>query len=174
MELLEIVNEEGKYTGEVVERDDAHNRNLLHNEVSVFIINNKGEILLQKRSLNKRYKPGKWSSCAGHVCAFETVENTAIREVFEEISVKIEVDELVKIGDREIIIREDNSRVSYSYYVRKDVDLDKVNLQEEEVSAVKWFLIDDIIEMIKNNDEGISFEYNRLGLFLKLKDIIGN
>ena len=49
MELIEIVDENGNFTGEVVDKEYAHDHNLLHNEVAIFIINSKGETLLQKK-----------------------------------------------------------------------------------------------------------------------------
>ena len=47
MELIEIVDENGNYTGQVMDKEEAHDKNLLHNEVGIFIINDKKEILLQ-------------------------------------------------------------------------------------------------------------------------------
>ena len=55
MELLDIVDEQGNYTGETMEREKVHDLNLLHWEIGVFIINNNKEVLLQKRSPNKRF-----------------------------------------------------------------------------------------------------------------------
>ena len=50
MELIDIVDKNGDFTGEVIEKEVAHDRNLLHNEIACFIINSNNEILLQKRS----------------------------------------------------------------------------------------------------------------------------
>lgn len=41
MELIDIVDKNGIPTGEIMDKDEAHIKNLLHNEVGVFIINNK-------------------------------------------------------------------------------------------------------------------------------------
>lgn len=81
MELIEIVDENGDFTGQVMDKEEAHDKNLLHNEVGIFIINDDGKVLLQKRSANKRFAPNKWGLCAGHVDAYETLEDAAIREI---------------------------------------------------------------------------------------------
>ena len=41
MELLDIADEYGNFTGEAMDREKVHDLNLLHWEVAVFIINNK-------------------------------------------------------------------------------------------------------------------------------------
>ena len=173
MELIEVVNEDGLFTGDVFDRKVIYDNNLLHNKVNVFIINNKGELLLEKRSLNKRFKPGKWAVCSAHVKTGESLEDAAVRRVNEEIGVTIKVDELVRIGDKQVIFREENSRVMYNFYVRKEIDLRKCNLLLDEVTLVKWLDLNIIVNLIKNKDKSIYFDDNKLILLLKLKDIIG-
>lgn len=169
MELLDIVDEYGNKTGEVVEREKAHDLNLFHWEISVFPINDKKEILLQKRAATKRMNPNMWGSCAGHVDSGEGLEETALRELEEEIGLKISIDDLHVLEERQVAKQKINShltRVYYIYYNGNDF-----KIQTEELSEVKWFNIDDVINMIKNNDETITFKTDRLYLFEKLKEI---
>ena len=91
MELLDIVDEQGNFTGEVMEREKAHDLNLLHWEIAVLIVNKNREVLLQKRAATKRFNPNKWGLCAGHVDAYESLENAAIREIKEEIGIDVSV-----------------------------------------------------------------------------------
>lgn len=53
MELVDVLDENGNLTGKVMDKDEVHEKNFFHNEVTVFIMNDKKEILLQKRSPNK-------------------------------------------------------------------------------------------------------------------------
>lgn len=46
MELIEIVDKDGNFTGQIMDKEEAHDKNLLHNEVAVFIINDKKQVLL--------------------------------------------------------------------------------------------------------------------------------
>ncbi|MDE5539880.1 MAG: NUDIX hydrolase, partial [Bacilli bacterium] len=94
MELIEIVDEKGEFTGEIIDKEEAHDRNLLHNEVATFIINDKSQVLLQKRSPNKRFHPNKWALCAGHVDAYESLEEAAIREIKEEVGLDVDLKDL--------------------------------------------------------------------------------
>ena len=49
LELLRVVDNNGNDTNEILEREELHNRGKLHNEVTIYIINNKKEVLLQKQ-----------------------------------------------------------------------------------------------------------------------------
>ena len=170
MELLDIVDEQGNFTGQVMEREKAHDLNLLHWEIAVFFVNDNKELLLQKRSPNKRFSPNKWAPCAGHVISGETQDSTAIREVEEELGIKLSPGDLRILEEREVLKLESNSRLTRMYYViynKKDF-----TNQTEELSEVKWFNIDDVIDRIKNNDESITLKSNRLYLLERLKTIL--
>lgn len=172
MELIEIVDEDGNFTGEVMDKDEAHDKNLLHNEVAILIINDKRQILLQKRSANKRFHPNKWALCAGHVDAYETLVDAAIRETKEEIGLELKEDELIPFLDREYTLEKTNSHITYFYYTKCNMDIEKFKIQEEELSEVKWFDIDQVIQMILSHDDSTVFNENRLELFQKLKEIV--
>lgn len=64
-------------------------KGLLHRAFSVFLFNEKGELLLQQRSEQKRLWPGYWAnSCCSHPRRGETVENAARRRTLEELNVQ--------------------------------------------------------------------------------------
>ena len=88
-ELLEIVNEKGQVTG-VAPRFEIHgNPALMHRVAHVLVINRKGQILLQKRSMKKDVAPGRWdTSVGGHVDPGESPDAAALREMKEELGVE--------------------------------------------------------------------------------------
>ena len=171
MELIQIVDENGNFTGQIIDKEEAHDKNLLHNEVAAFIINDKKQVLLQKRSANKRFNPNKWALCAGHVDAYESLEDAILREIKEEVGLDISKDDLHQFGEREFTIRDSNSHITYFYYIRSNLNEKDFVIQKEELSEVKWFDIDDVIEMIKKNDSSIVFDEKRLKLFEQLWNI---
>jgi isopentenyl-diphosphate delta-isomerase type 1 len=170
MELLDIVDEHGNFTGEVMEREKVHDLNLFHWEISVFLINDKKEVLLQKRAATKRMNPNMWGSCAGHVDSGEGIEETALRELEEEIGLKFNLDDLHVLEEMQVTKGEINSHLTRVYYVYYNGNDFKI--QTEELSEVRWFNIDDVINMIKNNDETLTFKSDRLYLFENLKKIM--
>ena len=170
MELLDIVDEQGNFTGQVMEREKAHDLNLLHWEIAVFFVNDNKELLLQKRSPNKRFSPNKWGLCAGHVDSGETPDSTALREIKEELGIKLSPGDLRILEERDVLKLKSNSRLTRMYYVIYNKN--DFTIQTEELSEVKWFNIDEVIDRIKNNDESITLKSNRLYLLERLKTIL--
>ena len=95
MELLDIVDENNNLTGEVCEREYVHNNGLRHRESAVLVINEKNELLLEKRAATKKSSPNKWALCAGHVSSGEDPEDTMIRELKEEIGMNTTAQDLI-------------------------------------------------------------------------------
>jgi isopentenyldiphosphate isomerase len=88
-ELLDVVNEEGVIV-KALSRSEIHgNPSLLHRVIHVIVLNRNGDLLLQKRSMNKDVAPGKWdTSIGGHVNASETLDAALKRESEEELGIK--------------------------------------------------------------------------------------
>ncbi len=88
-DIFDVVNERD----EVIDRkprSEVHARGLLHRAVHVLVFNSRGEIFLQKRSMKKDRQPGVWdSSCSGHVDSGESYDETAVRELQEELGLDL-------------------------------------------------------------------------------------
>ncbi len=79
-------------------RSLVHANNLLHRAVHVLIFNPAGEVFLQFRSPSKDRHPLKWdSSAAGHVNAGEEYDQTAARELREELGIETPLKRLAKL-----------------------------------------------------------------------------
>ena len=102
MEFFDVVDETGKPTGEIISRDKAHDKGVLHKSVHIWVIREKGgtpEVLLQRRSDVKESFPGMFdTSSAGHVSAGEDAVTSAVREMSEELGIKATPDQLYHIG----------------------------------------------------------------------------
>ena len=79
-EYFDILTAEGEFTNRVESRKKCHKEGLWHKAVALFIINSKNQVLLQKRSANKRMWPNLWDITAGgHVLAGEFGFQSIIR-----------------------------------------------------------------------------------------------
>jgi isopentenyl-diphosphate delta-isomerase type 1 len=88
-DIFDIVNERDEVIGRKP-RSEVHARGLLHRAIHVLVFNARGEIFLQKRSMKKDRQPGVWdSSCSGHVDSGEDYDQTAVRELREEIGLRL-------------------------------------------------------------------------------------
>jgi isopentenyldiphosphate isomerase len=88
-EIFDIVNERDEVIGQRP-RAEVHRLGLLHRAVHVLVFNARGEVFLQKRSMQKDTSPGLWdSSASGHLDAGEGYDACAVRELREEIGLVV-------------------------------------------------------------------------------------
>lgn len=91
-EIFDVVDEQNEVIGQRP-RGEVHAEKLRHRAVHIFAFNKRGEIFLQKRSRWKDKQARKWdSSAAGHVNAGQSYEETAQRELEEELGVQAPVE----------------------------------------------------------------------------------
>lgn len=89
MEKVILVNEQDEPIGEM-EKMEAHEKGVLHRAFSVFIFNEKNELLLQKRASSKYHSGGLWSnSCCSHPRVGETVIEAGTRRLVEEMGFSV-------------------------------------------------------------------------------------
>jgi len=108
-EILEIVDAEDKVIGTAT-RAEIHQQGLMHRAVHIFVFNARGEIYVQRRSASKDRHPLKLdSSAAGHVDPGETYEQTAIRELREELGLGAHLEHTLQVRPSE---KTDNEHVA--------------------------------------------------------------
>ena len=163
MELLDVVDKNGNYTGEIVERKKAQELGLLHWEVIIIVVNDRKQILLQKRSANKKYFPNKWALCSGLVISGESCDEAAVRELKEELGVEFQISDLHLL--------EGNLNLTRFYYVITNYDESQFVIQKEELSSVKWFDLDEILEKVNSGDDSIIIRKDRLYLLEKIRKL---
>lgn len=96
-ERFPIVDKKDRILGSA-SRSQVHGNNLLHRAVHILIFNEAGEVYLQQRSHSKDRHPFKWdSSAAGHVSAQESYDETARRELKEELGVNVPLQKILQL-----------------------------------------------------------------------------
>ena len=157
-EFFDILDEQGNKTGKIKKREDVHRDGDWHKSVHIWIVNDKNEVLLQKRSPNKDSHPNMWDiSCAGHLIASDTSISGALREAKEELGLDLCSSQLQLIGQRkkascytQAFI---NNEFSDVYLLRLSIDIHELQLQTEEVSEVKFVSLDTFKNMIRAKDK---------------------
>ena len=157
-EFFDILDEQGNKTGRTKARSQVHKDGDWHKAVHIWIVNDRDEVLLQKRSPNKDSDPNMWDiSSAGHLAAGEDALSGAIREIKEELGVDILPKQLALIGTRKCASEPGspfiNNEFNDVYLLRLSLDLSKITFQEEEISEVKYIPIDEFRKRIKNRDK---------------------
>ena len=146
-ELLEVLNENGVGTGLPEQRGIVHAKGLWHRAIIVAIVNNKNEVLIQKRADTKEKFPGLWDlSVAGHVPFGQDSVSCAATETMEEIGYMLEKN--IQVRDFRFMTSFRNQlpvsetfleNQFYDFFIyNADLDLANFKLQESEVSEVKY------------------------------------
>jgi len=88
-EIFDVVNERDEVIGRKP-RNEVHRLGLMHRAAHVLVFNKRGKVFLQKRSMKKDRQPGLWdSSTSGHVDSGEDYDACAVRELREEIGLRV-------------------------------------------------------------------------------------
>lgn len=160
MELLDILDENGKLTGEKEEKDNIHKMGIWHREVCVLIQNEKGEFLIQKRAATKKQAPNKWGMTAGHVDAGESFEEAMIREIKEELGIDVLIQDLKPIGiykQAEGNKEKTNNNFTKYYYYKTNKKIEDYTICLEELSQLKYITLQELEQNVKNKDENCSY-----------------
>ena len=151
MELFDVLDIHGNPTGITARRGTGvilqEGQHYLG--INAYIYNTKFEFLIQQRSYNKDFAPGRWDIHAGHVIACESSEEGMIREVKEEIGLDIEPNNICAV--KRVFYRESPLIVDI-FFINKEYELDKIVFKKDEVIAVKTISGKEMIDMVRNSD----------------------
>ena len=130
----------------------AHEQALLHRAFSVFVLNDKNEVMLQQRASHKYHSPLLWTNtCCSHQRAGESNIQAGKRRLEEEMGFKTELKELFHFiykapFDNGLTEHElDHVMIGYSNLEPK--------INQEEVESWKWMKIEDIKKDMEINPE---------------------
>lgn len=155
MELIDVVNENNELTGQIEERWTAYEKGLWRRTVSCWIMNKNGDILLQKRTANKRRNPNKWAKTGGQVDSGESAEEAIFREVKEELGIEIPQEQIKVVEIRKS--DDKNKRFAYNFIFVVNYKINEYTLQKDEVAEVKYVSIEDMENLKKNDDTNYTF-----------------
>jgi len=144
-----LVDEQDNDIG-VMEKLQAHQQGLLHRAFSVFIFNDKEELLVQQRALSKYHSAGLWTNtCCSHPRPNETIKDAANRRLFEEMGISCDL----KIKTNFIYKTPfENGLTEHEYdYVLVGNTNQNPQINKEEVENFKWMSILDIKNDIISN-----------------------
>jgi isopentenyl-diphosphate Delta-isomerase len=150
-EKVILVNENDEQLG-LMPKLEAHEKAVLHRAFSVFVLNNKNEIMLQQRAYHKYHSPLLWTNtCCSHQRENETNIQAGTRRLYEEMGFTTELKELfhfIYIAPFDNGLTEHElDHVMIGYYN------DQPKINKEEVENWKWMGTEDVKIDIENNPE---------------------
>ena len=131
---------------------EAHEKGVLHRAFSVFILNQKSQLMLQRRALDKYHSPGLWTNtCCSHPRESESNIEAGVRRLKEEMGFTTPLMPMFSFIYKS---KFDNGLTEHEFdhvllgYYDKQPFINKI-----EVSDWKWMSLDKIILEIKNKPE---------------------
>ena len=171
MEYIDIFDENNNPIGEMREKTQAHKDGNFHRTAHIWIMNDKKELLIQKRSATKKSHPNCWDiSGAGHIRTGESVTEGAIRELKEELGIKANESELKFIAIVKSTKNTENQEFGYVYLLESNNKIKDYIFEDDEVSEVKYVYFEDLEKMVEDRVEGLLIheeEYNKLFEFIR-------
>ncbi|MGV4413985.1 isopentenyl-diphosphate Delta-isomerase [Chryseobacterium sp. T1] len=141
-ELVVLVDPQDEVLG-LMEKLQAHENGLLHRAFSVFLFNEKGEMLLQKRAAEKYHSPNQWTNaCCSHPRENESYLDAAKRRLNEELGIESELTERFHF-----IYKADVGQDLWEHeldHVFTGIYNGDFNLNPDEVSEIKYMSIADL------------------------------
>lgn len=137
-----LVNEADEQIG-VMPKMEAHEKAILHRAFSVFVMNNKGETMLQQRASNKYHSPLLWTNtCCSHQRVGESNIEAGKRRLQEEMGFVTELEEVISFIYKAPF---DNGLTEHELdHVMIGTYENNPKINEEEVASWKWMQPDAI------------------------------
>ena len=148
-EWLDIVDEQDCIIGRDT-RQNIHATGARHRSSHVVLYNSDGEVFVQLRSMNKDSGGGLWdTSAAGHVDSGETYDQCAVRELYEELGIRIDQSSLI----RRCKLHPEQSNGFEFTCVYSVCSNQPLVLQTEEIDDGVWVLPHDLDQWIESRPE---------------------
>jgi isopentenyl-diphosphate delta-isomerase len=150
-EKVVLVNEKDEQIG-LMPKMEAHEKAVLHRAFSVFIFNNKKELMLQQRALTKYHSPGLWTNtCCSHQRDGESNLQAGKRRLQEEMGFVTELNEttsfIYKAPFDNGLTEHEFDHIMVGYYNDAPV------INPAEVESWKWMLVDHVKDDIAKHPE---------------------
>lgn len=135
-----------------MEKLEAHRQGILHRAFSIFVFNDKNELLLQQRAFGKYHSPGLWTnSCCSHPRPGERLEIAARRRLMEEMGISCDLNNSfsfiykAEVGNN--LIEHEYDHVFIGRYNGEPV------INKNEVNDWKYLSLDSVRDEINNFPE---------------------
>lgn len=174
-ELFDILDENGNKTGKTKLRSKVHRDGDWHKTIHIWIINDNGDILLQRRCATKDSNPNMLDiSSAGHLSAGDDSLEGALRELKEELNLDIKPEELhfIKTLKESTKYTETfiNNEFNDLYVLRTNKRIEDMKFQEEEISEIMYIPYKKFKEMIKNRQPDLLMREKEFKILFNMFD----
>jgi len=171
-EYVVLVDKEGKVLG-TEEKIAAHKKGVLHKAFSIFIFNDKGQMLLQQRAFSKYHFGGLWSNtCCSHQRLNEADDDAAHRRLQEELGfdtpLKAVFSFIYRAEDAVSQLIEHELDTVFLGIYNDPID----NINPAEVNAVKWISLSELFHTLDSEPEIYTYWFKTALLELTNRNLL--
>lgn len=159
-DILILVDEKDNFQG-YMGKEEAHVKGVKHRAFSIFVFNDKRELLIQQRALHKYHTPGLWANtCCSHPRYGETTDSAVHRRLPEEMGFDCD---LTHVYEMSYDVKFDNGIIENEYdhvYVGtygKDPVINK-----DEVHDFRWISLSDLFDEMEDEPEKFTFWFRKI------------
>lgn len=175
LEYFDILDENGNKTGKTKLRSEVHRDGDWHKAVHIWIINNNGDVLLQRRCATKDSNPNMLDiSSAGHLSVGDDSLTGALRELKEELNLDINPEDLHFIKTLKRTSKYTatfiNNEFDDLYILRTNKKIDDMKFQKEEISEIMYVPYKKFKKMVKNKQSDLLRHEDEFEILFNLFD----
>jgi len=142
-DFYEVLDEQGLKTGKLLELGVIHKKQLWHEVVTLWVMNTRGELLMQLRAPHVELMPNVWDVTIGsHLHPKEEPDIAAVRALKDGLGVEIATEELRHLFNIQCANpMPDGTRhkvLGHVYMVQKDIELDTLTVDPREIAKLAW------------------------------------
>lgn len=170
-------NDQKYYKGSIIPEQELNTKYSLAT-VSCFVVNQKGEILVEERSSEKKVSPYALDIVSGHIDKNETPTQAMIREYVEELHSGSEeekqkarneaIQKLQKLEELHLICE---GRGYYVQFYCIMTELEAITRQEEEINNTRWLPREEVFEMIRQGKTGLIYDKSMERIFEQVRQL---
>lgn len=150
-EKVILVNDRDEQIG-LMPKMEAHEKGLLHRAFSVFVFNDRNELMLQQRAYSKYHSPGLWTNtCCSHQREGESNIEAGKRRLQEEMGFSTDLKDTISFIYKAPF---DNGLTEHEYdHILVGKFSNEPNLNPDEAAAYKWLPLEEVKEDMKVNPD---------------------
>lgn len=174
-EYFDLLDENGNKTGKTKLRNEVHRDGDWHKAVHIWILNNNGDVLLQRRCATKDSNPNMLDiSSAGHLSAGDDSLSGAIRELKEELNLDVKPEDLkfIKTLKRSSKYTSTfiNNEFDDLYILITDKNISDMKYQEDEISEIFFVPYKKFKEMVINKQPDLLMHNEEFEILFSMFD----
>lgn len=153
----EVLDENGHRTGQIMDRKTVHQKELWHGVANVWIVNSKGEILMQLRGPGMELAPNVWDVTIGtHLRVNENPMQAALRALDTELGLRMTPDDLKHLFNIQCANPMPDGTthkvLGHVFLVHRDLDFAELRYDPQKITRFAWVPMDALVNEVGSEE----------------------